>query len=124
MRNLLLCRVFILIVLLAVLYGSPSPAAAQDDAEPAAADQAYSAKQWPRAEALYAALVRQSPETARFWFRLGVAQRGNQHFDAALQSFDRARRLGAGKGLPPFVVDYEVAETWPGGANKALPWKS
>lgn len=114
MRNLRLCKVLTSLAVLCLLYGSPSAAPAQDNADLAAADEAYTAKQWPRAEELYAALTQQSPDTARFWFRLGVAQRGNQHFDAALQSFDRAGRLGAGKGLPAFVVDYEVAQTLAG----------
>jgi tetratricopeptide (TPR) repeat protein len=114
MRNSLLLRMLTSIIAIALLSGSRSPAAAQDNGDFAAAEQAYNARQWPRAEDLYTALTRKSPESARLWFRLGVAQRGNRHFDAALQSFERARTLGTGKGLPSFVVDYEVAQTLAG----------
>jgi hypothetical protein len=103
---------FVSSVLLATL--SPGLIAAQappaDSAE-AAADAAYTSHDWARAEDLYSGVVTKSPESARFWFRLGTAQRGNRHFDAALASFAKAKELGASKGLPGYVVDYEVAAT-------------
>ncbi|HEY3703936.1 MAG TPA: tetratricopeptide repeat protein [Terracidiphilus sp.] len=126
MRNSLRFQILISIAWIALLCGGCSTAAAQAAARNSpdlkAAEEAYTARQWPRAEELYAALTRQSPDSARLWFRLGVAQRGNHHFDAALQSFARARNLGAGKGLLPSVVDYEVAETLAGSGDtdKAL----
>ena len=112
MRNSYLCAVLTVLAIVA-MFGS-SPATAQANADLATADAAYAQGQWPRAEELYTALTHNSPESARFWLRLGVAQRGNRHFYAALQSFERARTLGAGKGVAPFVVDYEMAETLAG----------
>ena len=75
------------------------------------ADAAYIAHDWARAEVLYSALAKASPESARWWYRLGTAQRGEKHYDAALQSFAKARELGANKGLSGFQVDYEEACT-------------
>ncbi len=76
-----------------------------------AADAAYTAHDWVKAEELYSALVKQNPDRARLWYRLGTAQRANKHYDAALASFAKAKELGANKGLPGFIVDYEVAST-------------
>jgi len=84
----------------------------QAAASPEAADKAYTAKNWAEAESQYSALVKQQPENARFWYRLGVSERGDKHFDASLESLQRARSLGAGRGLPAFIADYEIATTY------------
>ena len=52
------------------------------------------------------------PDNARFWYRLGVSQRGAGHFQPALESLEKARTLGAAKGLPGYLVDYEVGTTY------------
>ena len=119
-------RVFKVILFLSVLFVVPAALVAQAPAGTSAgesdADGAYLAHNWVQAESLYASLTRQQPENARFWFRLGVSQRGAQHFTAALESFERARKLGANKGLPGFTVDYEVASTYAamGNSTEAL----
>lgn len=90
-------------------------------ADPAvtAADVAYTAHDWAHAEELYLGLTNTNPESARWWYRLATAQRGNKHYEASLASFDKARQLGANKGLPAFLVDYEEATTLAAKGDKA-----
>src|SRR5579872_5249383 len=73
------------------------------------ADKAYVAHDWNAAESQYSALLRSQPENPRFYYRLGVAARANKHYDAALQAMEKAKLFGAGKGLPIFLADYEIA---------------
>ncbi len=91
-------------------HGSLAQAPANDSV--AAADAAYTAHNWAVAENLYSSLTKENPDNARFWYRLGVSQRGTGHFQPALESFEKARTLGAAKGLPGFLVDYEVGTTY------------
>lgn len=95
--------------------------AAQEPESGAAADAdaAYTQHDWPRAEKLYEALAQQASGNARFWYRLGVAERANQHFAPALEAFKKAGELGAGKGLPKSLVDYEMATTYAGMGDHA-----
>ncbi len=83
------------------------------------ADTAYTGHDWSFAESSYASLVAHDPTNARFWYRLGVSQRGNQHYPEALNSLEKARVLGAGKGLSAFLVDYEEATTYAAMGNPA-----
>jgi len=76
------------------------------------ADKAYTSQNWPDAEQQYSELTKQQPENARYWYRLGVSARGDKHFDAALQAMQKAKALGAGRGLPAFLADYEIATTY------------
>src|SRR6476469_9637774 len=89
-----------------------------DPAE-SAADSAYQGHDWAEAEKLYSSLAKTNPESARFAYRLGVSARGNKHYDLALDSFAKTKSLGAGKGLPAFVVDYELATTYAAMGNSA-----
>lgn len=95
---------------------------APSDSAVSAADQAYTAKNWNAAESEYSTLVKQQPENARFWYRLGVSARGNKHYDLSLKAMQKAKALGAGKGLPAFMADYELASTYAamGDATRAL----
>jgi tetratricopeptide (TPR) repeat protein len=68
---------------------------------------------------MYSSLTKQKPDNARFQYRLGTAERGNGHYDAALESFAKAKELGAGKGLPGFVADYEIASTYAAKGNRS-----
>ena len=85
-----------------------------------AADKAYTAHDWVVAESQYSTLISRQPENARFWYRLGVSARWNQHFDAALKAMQKAKALGNGKGLPGSLADYEIAVTYAGMGNKPL----
>jgi tetratricopeptide (TPR) repeat protein len=100
----------------------PHPGEAQapalTDSAQTAADAAYTAKNWPQAEEMYASLVKQKPDSARFQYRLGTAERANGHYDAALKSFAKAKELGGGQGLPAFVADYEIADTYAAMGNR------
>ena len=89
------------------------------DPTEAAADAAYTAKNWPQAEELYSSLVKQKPDNARYEYRLGTAERANGHLSGALESFTKAKKLGAGTGLPAFAVDYEIASTYAAMGNRS-----
>jgi tetratricopeptide (TPR) repeat protein len=87
----------------------------------AAADAAYTTRNWAAAEDLYLSLTKENPGNARYWYRLGVSQRGSGHLQPALESLEKARALGA----PGSMVDYEAAATYAAmgdssGAIKAL----
>lgn len=83
------------------------------------ADKAYTSQNWVEAERQYAELTKQQPDNARFWYRLGVSARGDKHFDTALEAMQKARTLGAGRGLPAFLADYEIATTYAGMGDSA-----
>ncbi|HVT99769.1 MAG TPA: tetratricopeptide repeat protein [Acidobacteriaceae bacterium] len=84
---------------------------ATSDPASAAADKAYTTQDWPAAESQYAALVRQHPESTRFWYRLGFSARANKHYDVALEAMQKAKTLGAAVGYPAQLADYELAIT-------------
>jgi tetratricopeptide (TPR) repeat protein len=116
-------RACLVIIFLSVVVASAaSQAPLTSTATESEANAAYTAHNWIEAESLYASLTKQQPENARFWFRLGVSQRGARHDAPALESFEKARKLSAGKGLPAFTVDYEVATTYAamGNSSEAL----
>ncbi len=76
------------------------------------ADAAYTGHDWSLAENAYSSLIKEEPSNARYWYRLGVSERANKHYLPALESFGKARVFGAAKGLPDFLVDYEIACTY------------
>jgi hypothetical protein len=77
-----------------------------------AADKAYTSQKWAEAETQYSTLSQQEPENARFWYRLGVSARHNKNFDVALKAMEKVKTLGAPHGLPAFIADYEIADTY------------
>jgi tetratricopeptide (TPR) repeat protein len=95
-----------------LIFASAVTVLAEQPASPADADAAYSHQQWQKAEALYAALVQSDPDNGRYWYRLGTSARANKHYDAALKAFEQAKAKGAGKGLPVYISDYEIASTY------------
>jgi hypothetical protein len=97
----------------------PGAQAQTEDPTVIAANTAYTAHDWPRAEELYGGLAKADPENGRWWYRLGTAQRGNHHYEAGLASFVKAKALGAGKGLPNNLADYEIACTLAGAGDRA-----
>jgi len=97
-------------ILLICFLGIPTLARAQsptDPDDPAPADRVYEAKDWHAAKSAYSGLTKKYPDNARFWFRLGTAQKSLGEFDAAVESFKRAETAGAPKSL----VRYALAET-------------
>ena len=85
---------------------------AQSPTSPDSADKAYSSQNWPEAERQYSSLAKQQPDNARFWYRLSVSARADKHFDVALEAMQKAKALGAGRGLPAPLADYELATTY------------
>jgi hypothetical protein len=96
---------------------APSPAES-------AADTAYTAHNWTEAEARYSDLAKENPASSRFYFRLGVSARATKHYDLALDSFKRAKMLGAKNGLPGFIADYEIASTYAASGDAAHAFES
>jgi len=96
--------------------------AAQAPTEAGEADAAYQRHDWQSAQKLYEALTHESAGNARYWYRLGVAERGNRHYAPALEAFRKAGELGVGKGLQKPLLDYELATTYSamGDREKAL----
>lgn len=90
------------------------PLAQTPDATVSQADAAYTQHDWINAEKLYHDLTERAPDNARYWYRLATAERANQHYAPALESFRKAGELAAGKGLPKSLVDYELATTYSG----------
>jgi tetratricopeptide (TPR) repeat protein len=119
-------RIVPLIVCLVVMQAGFSRVAhaQKQEVNNSAADAAYQGHHWFDAENLYSALTRQQPDNARYWYRLAVCERANQKKDAALESFQKAKALGAGKGLPGFLADYEIATTYAAMGNPAQAFKS
>ena len=85
---------------------------AQPSVSTEGADRAYASQSWMEAERQYSELTRQQPENARFWYRLGVSARADKHFNVALEAMQKAKALGAGRGLPASLADYELATTY------------
>jgi hypothetical protein len=91
-----------------------SQSAAPTDPAVYTADKAYTSAYWADAENQYSALTKQNPENPRFWYRLGVSARNDKHYDVALSAMQKAKTLGASKGLPAFIADYEIAVIFAG----------
>ena len=111
----------VLLMALLPFAGWPQSASSTDPAV-SAADKVYTAQNWSEAESQYSALTQHYPENARFWYRLGVSARNDKHYDAALEAMQKAKSLGAGRGLPAFIADYEIAVIFAGrgDAGRAL----
>jgi hypothetical protein len=116
----LLRDVVLISALLPFVGWSQSPAAA--DPAISAADKAYTTQNWIDAERQYSSLAQQNPENVRFWYRLAISARHDKHYDVALDAMQKAKTLGANKGLPAFVADYELAATYAamGDSDRAL----
>src|ERR1700739_35981 len=100
-RNAIRCSLFLIFVTVA---RAQTPVA--DNSE-AAVDKAYQAHDWNASEAAYASLTQKAPSNARFWYRLGTAQKSLGKYQAALASFAKAESAGS----PRYLSQYAVAET-------------
>jgi len=100
-RNATLCSLLLFFVTFACAQ-TPVP----DNTE-ASADTAYQAHDWNASEAAYASLTQRAPANARFWYRLGTAQKSLGKYDAALNSFAKAESAGT----PRYLSQYAIAET-------------
>jgi hypothetical protein len=112
--------IVLIATLLPLTLWSQTPA--PSDPAISAADKAYTTQNWTDAESQYRLLAQHSPENPRFWYRLSVSARHDRHYDVALDAMQKAKMLGASKGLPGFVADYELATIYAGigDSNQAL----
>lgn len=78
--------------LLLFLFSISAVSFAGELAEEAAA--AYKAKDWAKAQALYAKLTVEKPDQSLAWYRLGESYRHQRQFREALTAFGKARQLG------------------------------
>jgi len=101
------------IFLLCLLSASTAahPQAPSNKSADSEASQAYSQQQWDKSEQLYGELTQAQPSNARYWYRYAVSARADKHYDVALHAFSEAKQNGQGKGLPAFLVDYDIATT-------------
>jgi hypothetical protein len=117
-------HISVVLIFIASALAGFSQVPATPDPAVAAAEKAYSAQNWTKAEPDYSALTKQQPENARYWYRLGVSARANKHYDIALEALSKAKTLGAGKGLPASFADYEIATTYAGMGDNAHAFDS
>jgi tetratricopeptide (TPR) repeat protein len=94
---------FVFLIFAAV---SPAQTPIPGEAE-TAADKAYQAHDWKASEGAYSSLSQKTPANARFWYRLGTAQKSLGKYDAALASFTTAESAGT----PRYLAQYALAET-------------
>jgi len=99
-RNAILCSLFLFFVTL-----SPAQTPVSDNTE-SAADKVYQAHDWKASEAAYSSLTQKAPANARFWYRLGTAQKSLGKYDDALDSFAKAESAGT----PRYLSQYAIAE--------------
>jgi tetratricopeptide (TPR) repeat protein len=71
----------------------------------AAANAAYQAKEWSKAQPLYAQLAQTQPDSYLNWYRLGVCSQSLGQHQKALEAFQTAQA----KGLPAAGAGYNIA---------------
>jgi tetratricopeptide (TPR) repeat protein len=103
---------FFLLLFLATISAAQTPIPAETEA---AADKAYQVHDWKTSEAAYSSLTQTAPANARFWYRLGTAQKSLGKYAAALASFAKAESAGT----PRYLSQYAVAETHALNSNPA-----
>ena len=73
-----------------------------------AANTAYLAKDWAKAEPLYEQLAQSQPDNARNFYRLGASLQGMGQHQKALEAFEKAKAQGA----PVQDVEYGLASVY------------
>ncbi|CAN5173044.1 hypothetical protein BH24PSE2_BH24PSE2_19520 [soil metagenome] len=91
-------------VFLMLLTGAPAFSQAPENAD--RADAAYQAEDWEAAAEAYSAIAAEVPDNGRAWYRLGVARRYLEEYEAAEQAFQRASEAG----VPQPFVNFEMAK--------------
>lgn len=64
------------------------------------ADSLYQAQKWPEAALAYAKAAQAEPANPRLWYRLGIAEHSQKHFDKSEKAFARAAELPSPPGVP------------------------
>src|SRR5260221_4640362 len=80
------------VLALGIFLAGTSLVAQSDPATEASA--AYEAKDWAKSAKLYEVMVKQHPEGARLWFRLGTSQQEMGQLDQAQQKLEQGFRAG------------------------------
>jgi tetratricopeptide (TPR) repeat protein len=96
-----ICFLFLL------FFAALSAAQAPPPDDESTADKFYQAHDWNASETAYSFLTKKFPANARFWYRLGTAQKSLGKYDAALESFAKAESAGT----PRYLAQYAIAET-------------
>lgn len=109
---------FLACLSLTVLSSSRSQAQNPPDQLASSANTAYQAKDWTRAQPLYAQLVQLQPDSYANWYRLGVCSQALGQHEKALESFQKAQA----DGLPVSIVGYNFAAVYAsmGQTDKAI----
>jgi len=89
------------ILLLALTSGATGFALGQAAPGGPQADSLYQARRWPEAAAAYTRAAEAEPGNPRLWYRLGIAEHSQQHFDRAERAFAKASALPAPAGGGP-----------------------
>lgn len=93
----------VLFLCLLSLAALPALAASQDtDSQ---AEAAYQQKNWAEAARLYSILAQKETGKGLYFYRLGVSEQSQGHYEAALEAFTQAKA----KGAPAQNVDYNLA---------------
>jgi len=102
-------KVGICLVLLMLFGGNREGAwgSAADDkmARVKQANDAYDAKDWKKAAALYEKIAEEEPQSARAWYRLGISLHGIGEEQRALSAYEKSLKAG----LPPAFGEYQIA---------------
>ncbi len=83
----------------------PLAVGAQVPVPVSAADSAYAAQQWLRAEPLYQAMVKRDTTLTRAWYRLALVAQQNGHLDVARAAMTRA----VAQKVPDPTAPYRLA---------------
>ena len=101
-RNRFVC---LLLISFFALYDSNLAQAQENTSDAAAANEAYTRKDWPQSAALYNLLTANHPKDGRLWYRLGVALHKTGENEKAIAALNTAAQNGATN----FLVDYQIA---------------
>ena len=101
-----------LLLVICLFMGVLLPAGAQSrdsmDDQKAAANKAYEAKDWAKAEPLYEHITQAESDNVRGWYRLGVCRQALGERQKALDAFQKAQA----KGMPVSIVGYKIAAVY------------
>lgn len=89
-----------ILVLLLILPGPTVHLWGQNPPGGPLADSLYQSKQWAAAAAAYDKAAKAEPGNVRLWYRLGIAELSQQHFQRAEAAFLKASSLPAPAGVP------------------------
>ncbi|MCI0351174.1 MAG: tetratricopeptide repeat protein [Acidobacteriales bacterium] len=84
------------------------------------AQAAYAAKDWAKAQVLYAKVTAEQPQLGLAWFRLGESHLQQRHYRDAVGAFEKARQLRFQPGFT--AVKLAAAHTGAGETEKAIEY--